>query len=52
MATVLAALGQSSVSRWINVSFLERQIATDRHRNARKVRKAYRSARTGESTSR
>jgi hypothetical protein len=41
MAAVLAALGQSSVSRWINVSFLERQNATDRHRNARKVRKAY-----------
>jgi IS1 family transposase len=41
MAAVLAALGQSRVSRWINVSFLERQNATDRHRNARKVRKAY-----------
>ncbi len=42
MAAVLAALGQSSVSRWINVSFLERQNATDRHRNARKGRKTYR----------
>jgi hypothetical protein len=41
MAAVLTALGQSSVSRWINVSFLERQNATDRHRNARKVRKTY-----------
>jgi hypothetical protein len=41
MAAVLAALGQSSVSRWINTSFLERQNATDRHRNARKVRKSY-----------
>jgi IS1 family transposase len=41
MAAVLAALGRSSVSRRINVSFLERQNATDRHRNARKVRKAY-----------
>jgi hypothetical protein len=41
MAAILAALGQSSVSRWINTSFLERQNATDRHRNARKVRKSY-----------
>jgi IS1 family transposase len=41
MAAVLTALGQSSASRWINVSFLERQNATDRHRNAREVRKAY-----------
>jgi hypothetical protein len=41
MAAVLAALGQSSVSRWINTSSLERQNATDRHRNARKVRKTY-----------
>jgi hypothetical protein len=30
MAAVLAALGRSSVSRWINTSFLERQNATDR----------------------
>ena len=42
MAAVLAALGRSSVSRWINTSFLERQNATDRHRNARKARKTYR----------
>ena len=41
MAAVLAALGHSKVSRRINVSFLERQNATDRHHNARKVRKAY-----------
>ena len=41
MAAVLAALAQSKVSRWINTSFLERQNATDRHRNARKVRKTY-----------
>jgi hypothetical protein len=41
MAAVLTALGRSSVSRWINTSFLERQNATDRHRNARKVRKSY-----------
>jgi hypothetical protein len=41
MAAVLAALGQSSVSRWINTAFLERQNATDRHRDARKARKSY-----------
>ena len=41
MAAILVALGQSSVSRWINTAFLERQNATDRPRNARKVRKAY-----------
>src|SRR5262245_7297810 len=39
MAAALAALGQSSASRSINTSFLERQNATDRHHNARKVRK-------------
>ena len=41
MAAVLAALGQSSVILRINTSFLERQDATDRHRDAREVRKAY-----------
>jgi IS1 family transposase len=41
MAAVQAALARSKVSRWINTSFLERQNATDRHRNARKVRKTY-----------
>ena len=41
MAALVAALGRSKVSRWINTSFLERQNGTDRHRNARKVRKAY-----------
>jgi hypothetical protein len=41
MAAVQAALARSKVSRWINTSFLEREDATDRHRNARKVRKAY-----------
>ena len=41
MAAALAALRQSSASRSINTSFLERQNATDRHRNARKVRKTY-----------
>jgi hypothetical protein len=38
MAAVQAAVARSTVSRWINVSFLERQNATDRHHNARKVR--------------
>jgi hypothetical protein len=41
MAAVAAALARSRVSRSINVSFLERQNATDRHRNARKARKTY-----------
>ena len=41
MAAVQAALAKSTASRWINTSFLERQNATDRNRNARKVRDAY-----------
>src|SRR5262249_43340620 len=41
MAAVVAALSRSQVSRSINVSFLERRNGTDRHRNARKVRKSY-----------
>ena len=41
MAAVQAALAKSKVSRRINTSFLERQNATDRHHNARKVRKTY-----------
>ena len=41
MAAVQAVLSQSKVSRTINTSFLERHHATDRHRNARKVRKTY-----------
>jgi hypothetical protein len=41
MAAVEAALGRSTVSRSINTAFLERQNATDRHHNARKVRKTY-----------
>ena len=36
------ALGESTVSRMVNTSFLERQHATDRGRNARKSRKTYR----------
>jgi IS1 family transposase len=41
MAAVQAALAGSRASRSINTSFLERQNGTDRHRNARKVRKTY-----------
>jgi hypothetical protein len=42
MAAVAAALGMSRASRAINTAFVERQNATDRHRNARKARKTYR----------
>ena len=42
MAAVAAALGMSRASRAINTAFVERQNGTDRHRNARKVRKTYR----------
>src|SRR5450759_4488263 len=41
MAAVVAVLARSKASRSINTSFLERQNATDRHHNARKVRKTY-----------
>jgi hypothetical protein len=41
MAAVEAALARSKASRGINTSFVERQNASDRHRNARKVRKTY-----------
>jgi IS1 family transposase len=41
MTALAAALRRSQVSRWVNVSFLERYNATDRHKNARKVRKTY-----------
>jgi hypothetical protein len=37
-----AALGVSRVSRAIDTAFVERQDATDRHRDARKARKTYR----------
>jgi len=40
-AALAQALRRSTVSRRVNVSFLERYNATDRHRNARKVRKTY-----------
>ena len=42
IAAVVLALGMSKVSRAINTAFLERENATDRHRNARKARKTYR----------
>jgi IS1 family transposase len=42
MAAVLLALGMSKVSRAINTAFLERENATDRHRDARKARKTSR----------
>ncbi len=42
MAAVVLALGMSRVSRAINTAFVEREDATDRHRNARKARKTYR----------
>ena len=42
MAAVMLALGMSKVSRAINTAFVERENATDRHRNARKARKTYR----------
>lgn len=40
-ALLAQALSASAVSRAVNVSFLERQHLTDRHRNARKRRKTY-----------
>ena len=41
MAARAKALRLSRVSQQVNVSFLERYHATDRHQNARKVRKTY-----------
>jgi hypothetical protein len=40
-ALLAQALSASRVSKAVNVSFLERQHLTDRHRNARKRRKTY-----------
>lgn len=42
LTAVAAALGISGVSRSVNTAFVERENGTDRHRNARKVRKTYR----------
>jgi hypothetical protein len=47
-ALLAAALSASAVSRAVNVSFLERQHLTDRHRNARKSRKTYRFSKSWE----
>jgi IS1 family transposase len=41
VATVMAALGLSKVSKAINTAFVERHNGTDRNRNGRKVRKTY-----------
>lgn len=41
LAALAKALGLSGASRQVNVSSLERYHATDRHKNARKVRKTY-----------
>jgi IS1 family transposase len=40
-AAVQEVLARSKASRAVNTSFVERQNATDRHKNARKVRKTY-----------
>jgi IS1 family transposase len=42
VAAVALALGMSKVSRAINTAFVERENATDRHRDARKARETYR----------
>ena len=42
LVAALLALATSRVSRAIDTAFVERQNATDRHRNARKARKTYR----------
>jgi len=41
-AQLQTALAASTVSKAVNTAFVERQNATDRHRNARKARKSYR----------
>ena len=41
VATVMAALARSMVSKAINTAFVERHNGTDRNRNGRKVRKTY-----------
>jgi IS1 family transposase len=47
MAAIEAVLARSKASRRLNTSFLERQNATDRHHNARKVRKTYTFSKDG-----
>jgi hypothetical protein len=41
VVAIQAALAKSKVSRRINTSLVERQNATDRHHNGRKVRRTY-----------
>jgi IS1 family transposase len=41
LATVMAALALSTVSKAINTAFVERHNGTDRNRNGRKIRKTY-----------
>jgi IS1 family transposase len=41
VATIMAALALSKVSKAINTAFIERHNGTDRNRNGRKVRKTY-----------
>jgi IS1 family transposase len=41
MAAIQSVLAKSKASRRINSSFVERQNATDRHHNGRKVRRTY-----------
>jgi hypothetical protein len=47
-ALLAGALSASTASQQVNVSFLERQHLTDRHRNARKARKTYRFSKSWE----
>ncbi|MDG3005396.1 hypothetical protein [Paludisphaera mucosa] len=47
VAAVLLALGMSKVCRAINTALVERENGTNRHRNARKSRRSYRSSKTG-----
>jgi hypothetical protein len=42
VTAIVAALGASDVSDEVNTVFVERHNGTDRHRNARKMRKTYR----------
>jgi len=48
-ARLAEALSASTCSKAVNVSLLERQHLTDRHRNARKARKTYRFSKSWES---
>ena len=52
LAALALALRLSKVSRQVNVAFLERYHATDRHKNARRCGRRTRSRRIGGCTSR